>query len=391
MKSIIIIIALSAASALTACHEKTITAWDTIQVTKGKISNTVTATGTVEPMSEVEVGTQVSGIVEHLYADYNSVVKKGQLIAELDKSNLLIEYRSKQSSVASAQSDFNYQEKNFKRVEELHKNGLISDEDYDSALHTYETAKNALDVSKNDLTKAQTNLNYATIYSPIDGVVLSRAVEEGQTVNAGMNTPTLFTIAEDLTQMRVIADIDEADIGEVTEGQRVEFTVDAYPNDIFHGEVQQVRLEPTTTSNVVTYEVVVSANNPDLKLKPGLTANITIYTLEKDDILTLGSKALRFDPTSYTEENKELKLNRLESSHINQKSVWIFTSPNELTERAITLGVSNSVNYEVVSGLTENDRVVVGQKDMTPEAAMESAAGLNSPFAPKRPGGNKKK
>ncbi|MCR5696052.1 MAG: efflux RND transporter periplasmic adaptor subunit [Marinilabiliaceae bacterium] len=391
MKLINTIIALSAAViATTACHEKTIAAWETIKISQGNISNTVTATGTVEPISEVEVGTQVSGIVEHLYADYNSIVKKGQLIAELDKSNLLIEYRSKQSNVASAQSDFDYQEKNFKRVEELHQKGLISDEDYDTALHTYETAKNALDVSKNELTKARTNLNYATIYSPIDGVVLSKAVEEGQTVNAGMNTPTLFTIAEDLTKMRVIADIDEADIGEVVEGQRVEFTVDAYPNDVFEGSVQQVRLEPTTTSNVVTYEVVISAENPDLKLKPGLTANITIYTLEKNNVLTISSKALRFNPSTYTETIEDLKLNKLDSSRINQKSVWVFTSPKELTERAITLGVSNSVNYEVVSGLTDNDLVVVGQKDMTPVAAAQSA-GLSSPFAPKHPGNNKKK
>ena len=249
---------------------------ETAPISHITIRNSVTATGTVEPVTQVEVGTQVSGIIDKLYADYNDQVKAGQLIAEMDKVTLQAELESAQAQLASSKTEYEYQTKNYARTKTLHEKQLVSDAEYDQAFYLYETARNAYEQSQAAMVKVKRNLGYATITSPIDGVVISRAVEEGQTVAAGFETPTLFTIANDLTQMQVVADVDEADIGQVADGQRVQFSVDAYPDDTFEGTVLQVRLEATTESNVVTYEVVIDAPNPDLKLKPGLTANVTI-------------------------------------------------------------------------------------------------------------------
>ena len=264
---------------------------ETAPISHITIRNSVTATGTVEPVTQVEVGTQVSGIIDKLYADYNDQVKAGQLIAEMDKVTLQAELESAQAQLASSKTEYEYQTKNYARTKTLHEKQLVSDAEYDQAFYLYETARNAYEQSQAAMVKVKRNLGYATITSPIDGVVISRAVEEGQTVAAGFETPTLFTIANDLTQMQVVADVDEADIGQVADGQRVQFSVDAYPDDTFEGTVLQVRLEATTESNVVTYEVVIDAPNPDLKLKPGLTANVTIFTLEKDDATAVPTKA----------------------------------------------------------------------------------------------------
>ena len=227
--------------------------FDTAKVEKTNIQTSITATGTIEPVTSVTVGTQVSGIVSHLYVDYNSVVKKGQVIAELDRTNLISELNTTKANLNSAQSSLNYQLSNYNRYKELYNKGLVSADEYDSARLQYLQAKEQVNTSKESVQKAQTNLGYATITSPIDGVILSKSVEEGQTVAASFNTPELFVIAQDLTDMRVIADIDEADIGGVKEGQRVSFTVDAFPDDQFEGRVTQVRQQATTESNVVTY------------------------------------------------------------------------------------------------------------------------------------------
>ena len=275
--------------------------YKTAEIHWGSIVNTVTATGTIEPIVQVEVGTQVSGIINHIYVDYNSVVKKGEVIAELDKTTLEADLASSSATLQSNKTEYEYQEKNFLRIKGLHEKKMVSDTDYETAEYQYNKAKSSYEKSQSDITKARQNLEYATIYSPIDGVVIDRAVEEGQTVAASFNTPTLFTIANDLRQMRVIADVDEADIGGVVEGQQATFTVDAFPEDVFKGSVTQVRLQPTTESNVVTYEVVVDAPNPDLKLKPGLTANLTIYTMQKDSVLLVPLKALRFQPENAPE------------------------------------------------------------------------------------------
>ena len=268
--------------------------YETAAVTKGEISESVTATGTIEPVTEVEVGTQVSGIIDKIYADYNSVVTKGQLIAEMDRVTLQSEVASQRAAYNGAKAEYEYQRKNYERNRGLHEKQLISDTDYEQSVYNYEKAKSNYESSQASLAKAERNLSYATITSPIDGVVINRAVEEGQTVASGFETPTLFTIAADLTQMQVVADVDEADICGVEDGQRVTFTVDAYPNDTFEGVVTQIRLgedsssssgSSTTSSTVVTYEVVISAPNPDLKLKPRLTANVTIYTLDRKGVL----------------------------------------------------------------------------------------------------------
>lgn len=362
--------------------------YDTAKVERKSISNSVTATGTVEPVTQVEVGTQVSGIIDHLYVDYNSEVTKGQLIAELDKSNLRNELASKKSSMASAKSEYEYQLKNYTRQKNLHEKQLISDNDYETALYNYEKAKNAYDMSKNEYAKAETNLGYATICSPIDGVVLSRAVEEGQTVNAGMSTPTLFIIANDLTNMRVIADVDEADIGGVREGQRVSFTVDAFPEDTFSGQVTQVRQEATTTSNVVTYEVVISAPNPDLKLKPGLTANVTIYTLEKNGVLAVPAKALRFTPVQ-SNIGAEDEIVDCEG----KSKVWT-REGRTFKAHPVTVGITNGVLTEILGGVEEGTVVVTDAKlgQMPGESAMPGGGGQTeaSPFAPGPPGSKKK-
>lgn len=281
---------------LVSCQKKQEFVCSTTTVEHGDLNTTVTATGTIEPVTSVDVGTQVSGIVSHLYVDYNSVVKAGQVIAELDTKNLMAELRNAQANLQNTQSNLNYQKKNFERYKNLYEKGLISTNDYDQAELSYLQAQQQVAMQRESVTRAQTNLAYATITSPIDGVVLSKEVEEGQTVASSFNTPTLFKIAQDLTQMRVIAKVDEADIGEVKEGLRVTFTVDAFPNDLFEGSVTQVRQEATTESNVVTYEVVINAPNDDLKLKPGLTASVNIYTMEVPNVDYVVNKALRFTP-----------------------------------------------------------------------------------------------
>ena len=316
------------------------------------LQNSVTATGTIEAVTSVTVGTQVSGIVNKLYVDYNSQVKKGQVIAELDKTNLLSELNTAKANLASAQSSLNYQAANMERYKTLYKKGLVSADEYENALLTYRQAKEQVASSKENVQRAQTNLGYATITSPIDGTVISKSVEEGQTVAASFNTPELFTIAKDLTNMQVVANVDEADIGNVKEGDRVTFTVDAYPDDTFEGTVKQVRLEATTTNNVVTYEVVISAPNADLKLKPGLTANVTIYTQERSGVLAVANKALRFTPTKET-VGKNMKIVDCKGKN----KVWTLNG-NTLTAHPVTIGQSDGINTEITKGLKQGDKIV---------------------------------
>lgn len=316
------------------------------------LQNSVTATGTIEAVTSVTVGTQVSGIVNKLYVDYNSQVKKGQVIAELDKTNLLSELNTAKANLASAQSSLNYQAANMERYKTLYKKGLVSADEYENALLTYRQAKEQVASSKENVQRAQTNLGYATITSPIDGTVISKSVEEGQTVAASFNTPELFTIAKDLTNMQVVANVDEADIGNIKEGDRVTFTVDAYPDDTFEGTVKQVRLEATTTNNVVTYEVVISAPNADLKLKPGLTANVTIYTQERSGVLAVANKALRFTPTKET-VGKDKKIVDCKGKN----KVWTLNG-NTLTAHPVTIGQSDGINTEITKGLKQGDKIV---------------------------------
>lgn len=378
MKAKSIIISLLAVLAFTSCSEESKVSYQTAKVEKQDISTTITATGTIEPVTKVEVGTQVSGIIDKIYVDYNSTVHKGQVIAELDKTNLLSELASAKSNLANAQSDLNYQKSNFSRYQTLYKKGLISANDFENARLTYEQAQQKVKIQQQTVQKAQTNLGYATITSPIDGVILSKEVEEGQTVAAAMSTPTLFYIAQDLTNMRVIADIDEADIGGVVEGQRVEFTVDAYPDDTFEGQVTQVRQNATTESNVVTYEVVISAPNDDLKLKPGLTANVTIYTLEKNGVLAVPNKALRFTPN----EAIMTKDQKVEDVKADAK-VWTLEG-NTFKAHAVTAGTTNGT-YTEISGIAEGTEVLT-DFSMEQQADDSSDSEASNPFMPSPPG-----
>lgn len=325
------------------------------------LQNSVTATGTIEAVTSVTVGTQVSGIVNKLYVDYNSQVKKGQVIAELDKTNLLSELNTAKANLASATSNLSYQAANMNRYQTLYKKGLVSADEYENALLTYRQAKEQVASSKESVLKAQTNLGYATITSPIDGTVISKSVEEGQTVAASFSTPELFTIARDLTNMQVVANVDEADIGGVKEGDRVTFTVDAYPDDTFEGTVKQVRLEATTTNNVVTYEVVISAPNADLKLKPGLTANVTIYTQERSGVLAVANKALRFTPTKET-VGKDMKIVDCKGKN----KVWTL-SDKTLTAHSVTIGQTDGVHTEIIKGIKKGQKIVTEIIVNTPE------------------------
>lgn len=343
------------------------------------LQNSVTATGTIEAVTSVTVGTQVSGIVNKLYVDYNSQVKKGQVIAELDKTNLLSELNTAKANLASAQSSLNYQAANMERYKTLYKKGLVSADEYENALLTYRQAKEQVASSKENVQRAQTNLGYATITSPIDGTVISKSVEEGQTVAASFNTPELFTIAKDLTNMQVVANVDEADIGGVKEGDRVTFTVDSYPDDTFEGTVKQVRLEATTTNNVVTYEVVISAPNADLKLKPGLTANVTIYTQERSGVLAVANKALRFTPTKET-VGKDMKIVDCKGKN----KVWTLNG-NTLTAHPVTIGQSDGINTEITKGLKQGDKIVTEIVVNVPEEedAPQQSQGLISGPGPR--------
>ena len=377
---IVVVIVAIAAWALSGGKDKAQIDFKQEQVSLQTLQNSVTATGTIEAVTSVTVGTQVSGIVNKLYVDYNSEVKKGQVIAELDKTNLMSELNTAKANMASAESQLNYQSANIKRYQTLYQKGLVSADDYENALLTYRQAKEQVATAKEQVQRAQTNLGYATITSPIDGTVISKSVEEGQTVAASFNTPELFTIAKDLTNMQVVADVDEADIGGVKEGNRVTFTVDAYPDDTFEGIVKQVRLQATTTNNVVTYEVVISAQNADLKLKPGLTANVTIFTQERTGVLAVPNKALRFTPTKET-VGKDMKIVDCKGKN----KVWTL-SDKVLTAHPVTIGQTDGMNTEIIKGLKQGDRIVTEIVVNTPDAdeAPQQSQGLISGPGPRK-------
>ncbi len=384
MLVIVIVVVAAAAWLMSSGKKESQVTFDTATVAPANIKNSITATGSIEPVTSVTVGTQVSGIVNKIFVDYNSKVTKGQVIAELDKTNLTSELNTAKANLQSAQSTLNYEQSNFGRYSTLYKKGLVSADEYESARLNYQKAKEAVATAKETVQKAQTNLGYATITSPIDGVVLSKSVEEGQTVAASFSTPELFKIAKNLTDMQVVADVDEADIGDVKEGERVSFTVDAYPNDTFEGTVTQVRQEATTTNNVVTYEVVISAPNADLKLKPGLTANVTIYTAEKQGVLSVSSKALRFSPTTETVgKHKIVDCN-------GKNKVWTLEG-NTLKAHAVQIGMSDGTNTEIISGISRGAKIVTGIKEVQAEEETAQGEQEQSPFAPGPKRNDKKK
>ncbi len=382
MKSLRIAFAALAIVMLGSCGKKSEPAITYAKAEDRDLSVSVTATGTIEPVTSVEVGTQVSGIIDKIYVDYNSNVKKGQVIAELDRTNLMSELSNAQTNLANANSSLNYQKANYDRYKTLFDKGLIAANDFEQARLSYEQAQHQVSIEQQNVAKAKTNLGYTTITAPIDGVVLSKEVEEGQTVASAMTTPTLFVIAQDLTDMRVIADVDEADIGEVKEGQRVTFTVDAYPDDVFEGAVTQVRQEATTESNVVTYEVVISAPNDNLKLKPGLTANVTIFTIERDHVLCVPSKALKFNPS----EPFIPKGMTIEPSDAKTK-VWVKEGSN-LKAVPVVTGITANGFTQIESGITVGTEIATGIA--MPGMAEEDTKEESNPFMPGPPGRKKK-
>ena len=364
-------------------------------VKRGNISNFITATGTIEPVTEVEVGTQVSGIIDKIYIDYNSVVKEGEIIAEMDKVTLLSDLQSAQATYNGAYAEYTYQKKQYERSEKLHAKQLVSDMEYEVNKYNYQRAKSTYEQSKAALAKAERNLSYATITSPINGVVTSKDVEEGQTVASGFETPTLFTIAADLTKMQVVADVDEADIAGIRDSARVTFTVDAYPEDVFEGKVHQIRLGSTNSSSsstnttsetVVTYEVVITADNPDLKLKPRLTANVTIYTDTRKNVLVVPNKALRFTPDLQLAKNKTI--NNCEAKY----KVWTI-SETGFTAHPVQIGMKDGTHTEIISGIKEGMSVVTETVLHSSSSASDlaEASTERSPFMPGPPGSNKKK
>lgn len=382
---------------------------ETTAVKIGTISTIITATGTVEPITQVEVGTQVSGVIDHIYVDYNSTVKAGQLIAELDKTALKATAAEAVAALNTAVNEQDYQQKSFDRIDKLHNTKVVSDSDYEEALYKLNNAKGIVDQKRSDLSRAKTNLSYANIYSPIDGVVISRSVDVGQTVAASYSTPTLFTIAQDLKQMQVEANVDEADIGQVKTGQRVVFTVDAYPDDEFSGTITQVRLEPIETSNVITYTVIIKADNQEGKLMPGLTANISIYTLELKDVLTLEAKAISFQPdpqvlNAYQQQHpkegskpvavltRQVYMASNTSAHAQAgqaKHVWVKEGTN-IQERTIQTGTTDGVLVQVLQGLKEGDEVVYSMSVVSEKTQTSTSTSAGSPFMPKPPGRTKK-
>lgn len=360
------------------------------EVQTGDVTKTVTATGTVQPITMVEVGTQVSGVVEKVYVDYNSVVKKGQLIAELDKTNLRSTLSQTQAQYDNALNDREYLKSVYLRQKSLFAQNLIKQTDFELAEYNYKNAEGVVTQRAADLERARTNLSYADIYSPIDGVVLSCDVEAGQTVAASLNTPTLFTIARDLTEMQVEADVDEADIGQVMEGQPVVFTVDAYQGEEFTGKISQVRLNPTTTSNVVTYTVVVRASNVELKLKPGMTATITVKTNEKKNVPMLEARAVGFSMDAdmlsqyYTQHGKPAPKLTMKAEGKGEKIVYVIRNGWEVEQRKIKVGISDGVHVQILEGLIAGDKVVYDLEEGSLEEAGGSSGG--SPFLPSPPG-----
>ncbi|WP_419870240.1 efflux RND transporter periplasmic adaptor subunit [Chryseobacterium sp. CT-SW4] len=368
----------------------------TTKISASDVTTSVTATGTVEPVDQIDVGTQVSGLVNKIYVDYNSQVTKGQLLAELDKTILQESVNNAMSQYSAAANELNYYQQNYTRQSNMYKAGVISKADYEQAAYQVKNAQQTLSQRKTALAQAKTNLGYANIYAPIDGIILSKEVEEGQTVAASMTTPTLFTIAKDITKMQVEANVDEADIGEVEVGQRVSFTVDAYPQEEFSGKVRQVRLAATTESNVVTYTVIVDADNPEQKLKPGLTATITIYTKELKNINTIPASALSFSPESetlqqyYAQNNIQADVPETKTGKNKEKYVWVKNSNNTISQKLITIGSNDGVNIQVVNGLTNTDLIVTSMDAVETKVAKSSSQSGDSPFMPKRPGSNKK-
>ncbi len=363
--------------------------WHVDAIREGSVELNVTATGYVRPMDTVEVGTQVSGEIDHIYVDYNSIVKKGQLLAELDKQTLTEQLNQAVATQESCESALVYAQQCYDRTKQLYDAKAATLADFEQATNTLIQAKSSLTNAETSVREAKVQLSYAEIYSPIDGIVLSRKVQEGQTVAASFETPTMFVIANDLKKMQVEADVDEADIGQVAVGQKVTFTVDAYPTRTFYGEVNEIRLSPKVTSNVVTYTVLISAPNDDEKLYPGMTASITIVT-QHEDAPVVPMEAFEFVPDRSLAKYVEMPEPPAEMIGAEPpkempegvKTVWV-RRDGKISPRPVEVSINNGVNAIVKRGLETGDTVVLSVREK--EKGEKRTPGDN-PFMPKPPG-----
>ena len=392
--------------------------FETAAAQKGSILNTITATGTIQADTTVMIGTQVSGVINKIYVDFNSHVKKGQLLAELDKTPLETQVQQAEASLDDAKSEVSFQTATYERYKALLEKNLVAQADFDQVKYNYDKARANLKTAQAGYDKSKVNLSYASIYSPIVGVILNRAVDQGQTVAASFSTPNLFTIGNDLTHMQVQANVDEADIGQVRKGQPVSFTVDAYPSEVFNGDVRQIRLQPVVTSNVVTYTVIVNAPNPELKLMPGMTANITVQVQKIDSVLVVPGKALRFTPdpawlAEYMKNNPppqrqgaggsgqpgayerqrdpgmEGQTDTREFQSGTQPGkrpvvVWVKTG-EKIHRTRVVVGAIDPMNAEIKSGLKEGDEVILSMS-LAGKGTAAPATTTTSPFMPQRGG-----
>ena len=408
---LIIVFAFAAVKVISFRKEGANIAFETAVIKRGKISNTVTATGTLEAIQTVAVGTQVSGVIKKIYVDFNSEVKKGQLLAQIDETPLLAQLQQSKATVDDAEAELEFQTATYTRNKTLFEKKLISQADFDQVTYNYNKAKATLLNAKAVYNRNKINLDYATITSPINGVILNRAVDQGQTVAASFNTPTLFSIANDLTQMRVEASVDEADIGQVKRGQRVEFTVDAYPDLKFPGQITEVRLQPVITSNVVTYTVIIGAPNPDKKLMPGMTASTIIFVQEANDEFLIPMKAVKFSPDeellkAYQASHQDIKegdnfsasgrtkfkpgLDTKSDStgsdstgDVNSMRVWV-KRENRIFPVPIEVDISDGISYGIKAGLQEGDSVILSMSQSTTGTKAHQAS-ARSPFMPTPP------
>ncbi|HEX3855930.1 MAG TPA: efflux RND transporter periplasmic adaptor subunit [Verrucomicrobiae bacterium] len=379
--------------------------YQTIAVERGDLTQVVTATGILNPVVNVTVGSQVSGIISKLNVDYNSTVKSNEVIAEIDPSTYKAAVEQSTADLANAKANLELQQAEANRSAELFTNKLISGSDYDTAIATLHEAEATVKIKQASLDNATANLGFCKILSPVDGIVISRAIDLGQTVASSFNTPTLFQIANDLTKMQIDTSVAEADVGGIVDGQNVDFTVDAYPYRNFHGVVTQVRNSPTTVNNVVTYDCVIGVTNADYKLKPGMTANVSIVIAQREGALTIPNGALRFRPpdTSLVQTNNATAASQISEAtnsanragggtggqgrrnggrargeRSNIHMVYVLSGEGEdakLQAVQIKTGISDGISTEVVSGLNEGDKVVTGMI-----AATGAAATTSNPF-----------
>jgi HlyD family secretion protein len=389
--------------------------YQTMTVERGELTQMVTATGTLNPVVNVTVGSQVSGRISALNVDYNSVVSSNEIIAEIDPSTYQAAVEQSTADLANARANLELQQVEYNRSSELYTNKLISGSDYDTALATLHEAEAMVKIKQASLNNSMVNLAYCKIHSPVDGVVISRAVELGQTVASSFNTPTLFQIANDLTKMQIDSNVAEADVGGIEEGQDVSFTVDAYPYRTFHGAVVQVRNSPTTVNNVVTYDCVIGVTNADYKLKPGMTANASVIIAQREDALNIPNSALRFHPpeTAAMSADTNAPAGQMTNSESPRSgasaqgggqgrrggggrargerpvvhTVYVLSGDEKnpvLQPVQIRTGISDGISTEVVSGLNEGDKIVTGMVNTTGTAATTTANPFGGGGFPRR-------